>query len=134
MRWRSALLTASSAFLLAGCGGADHASPPPKPPRIPAGVAQQLSAEADRVAMLTPGTCEARDAAARFRGHVIASIGRIPPRYQEPLMSAANSLADRLAACVEPRPVEPEHGKGHDRKHGRTKHDHDEGNGEQGNG
>jgi hypothetical protein len=124
MRWRSALLTASSAFLLAGCGGADHASPPPKPPRIPAGVAQQLAAEADRVATLTPGTCEARDAAARFRGHVIASIGRIPPRYQEPLMSAANSLADRLATCVAPPPVEREHGKGHG-KHGKKKHDGD---------
>ena len=122
MRWRSGLLTASSALLLAGCGGGDHTAPPPKPPRIPAGVAQQLAAEADRVAALTPGTCEARDAAARFRGQVIASIGRIPPRYQEPLMSAANSLADRLATCVAPPPVEPEHGKGHGRKHGKKKH------------
>jgi hypothetical protein len=121
------LLTASSALLLAGCGGGDHPAPPPKPPRIPAGVAQQLAAEADRVATLTPGTCEARDAAARFRAHVIAAIGRIPPRYQEPLMSAANSLADRLAACAEPRPVEPEHDKGHGKKHGKKKHD-DEGN------
>jgi hypothetical protein len=131
MRWRSGLLTASSAFLLAGCGAGDHAAPPPKPPRIPAGVAQQLAAEADRVATLTPGTCEARDAAVRFRGRVIASIGRIPSRYQEPLMSAANSLADRLAACVEPQPVEPEHGNG--KKHGRKKHDHHEDD-DQGNG
>ena len=125
MRWRSGLLTASSALLLAGCGGGDHTTPPPKPPRIPAGVARQLATEADRVATLTPGTCEARDAAARFRSHVIASIGRVPPRYQEPLMSAANALADRLAACVEPQPVEPEHGKGHGKKHGRKKHDGD---------
>jgi len=132
MRWRSGLLTASSALLLAGCGGGDHTSPPPRPPRIPAGVAQQLAAEADRVAALTPGTCEARDAAVRFRGNVIASIGRIPSRYQEPLMSAANSLADRLAACVQPR-VEPKHGKGHGKKHGRKKNgggdDNDQGNG-----
>ena len=133
MRWRSGLLTASSALLLAGCGGGDHTTPPPKPPRIPAGVAQQLATEADHVATLTPGTCEAREAAARFRSQVIASIGRVPPRYQEPLMSAANALADRLGACVEPRPVEPEHGKGHGKKHGRQKHDHgdedDHGNG-----
>jgi hypothetical protein len=130
MRWRSGLLTASSAFVLAGCGGSgDRAAPPPKPPRIPAGVAQQLAAEADRVATLTPGTCEARDAAARFRTHVIASIGRVPARYQEPLMSAANSLADRLSACVAPQPVEREHGKGHDKehgkKHGKKKHGED---------
>jgi hypothetical protein len=122
MRWRSGLLTASSALLLAGCGGGHQTAPPPKPPRIPTGVAQQLAAEADHVAALTPGTCAARDAAARFRTHVIASIGRIPPRYQEPLMSAANSLADRLATCVAPPPVEPEHGKGHGKEHGK-KHD-----------
>jgi hypothetical protein len=125
MRWRSALLTVSSALLLAGCGGGDHTAPPPKPPRIPAGVAQRLAAEADHVATLAPGTCEARDAAARFRADVIASIGRIPRRYQEPLMSAANSLADRLAACVAPQPVEREHGKGHGEKHEKKKHDDD---------
>ena len=133
MRWRSGLLTASSAFLLAGCGGGDNTAPPPKPPRIPAGIAQQLAAEADHVATLTPGTCAARDAAAHFRASVIASIGSVPARYQEPLMSAANALADRLAACVEPQPAEPEHGKGHDKKHGRKKHDggndDDQGNG-----
>jgi hypothetical protein len=127
MRWRNGLLTASSALVLAGCGGG-HTTPPPKPPRIPAGVAQQLAAEADHVATLTPGTCEARDAAARFRAHVIASIGRIPPRYQEPLMSAANSLADRLAACVAPQPVEPDHDNAHGKKHGKKKHN-DEGDG-----
>ena len=97
MRWRNGLLTASSALLLAGCGGAHKAAPPPPPPRIPAGVAAKLAAEADRVAALTPGTCEARDAAARFRTDVIASIGRVPARYQEPLTSAANTLAERLA-------------------------------------
>ena len=127
MRWRSALLTASSALLLAGCGGGDHQAPQPTPPRIPAGVAQQLAAEADHVATLTPGTCGARDAAARFRAHVIASIGRIPPRYQEPLMSATNALADRLAACVAPQPVEPDHDNGHGKKHGKKKHDADGG-------
>ena len=125
MRWQSGLLTASSALLLAGCGGGDQTAHPPRPPRIPAGVAQQLATEADRVATLTPGTCEARDAAARFRSHVIASIGRVPARYEEPLMSAANALADRLAACVEPQPVESGHEKGHGKKHGRKKHDGD---------
>jgi hypothetical protein len=124
MRWRNGLLTVSSALLLAGCGGGEHRASPPPPPRIPADVASRLAAEADRVAALTPGTCEARDAATRFRQEVIASIGRIPPRYQEPLTSAANTLAARLATCVEPK---PDHDEERDR-HGRHRH-HGGGNG-----
>jgi hypothetical protein len=122
MRWRSGLLTASSALVLAGCGGGDHAAPPPPPPKIPAGVAARLAAQADHVAALTPGTCEARDAAARFRAQVIASINRIPARYQEPLMSAANSLAERLATCTAPPPPPPAE-RSHDK--GKKKHDGD---------
>ena len=121
MRWRNALLSASSALVLAGCGGAHNAAPPPPPPRIPAAVAARLAAEADRVATLAPGTCAARDAAARFRSDVIASIDRIPSRYQEPLTAAANSLAERLATCVAQTPPlrngEPSkhHGHHHDK-------------------
>ena len=118
MRWRNGLLTASSALLLAGCGGGHRATPPPRPPRIPADVASRLAAEAGRVAVLTPGTCEARDAAVRFRDDVIASIGSIPPRWQEPLTSAANSLAARLATCVQPEPKEHKPHHGHHKKHG----------------
>jgi hypothetical protein len=114
MRWRNGLLTASSVLVLAGCGGEHKTAPQPPPPRIPADVASRLAGEADRVAALTPGTCEARDAAARLRRDVIASIGRIPARYQEPLTSAANTLAERLATCVEPK---PEHGKENRKKH-----------------
>jgi len=123
MRWRNGLLTASSALLLTACGGGHEATPPPPPvPRIPAGVAARLAAEADAVAALTPGTCEARDAAARFRDDVIASIGRIPQRWQEPLTSAANTLAARLATCAVAKPVEeprkkPKH-HGHHEKRG----------------
>ena len=72
------------------------------------------------MAALTPGTCEARDAAARFRSDVIASIGRVPARYQEPLTSAANTLAERLATCVEPKPPKahkPHHGHHREKKH-----------------
>ena len=125
MRWRNGLLTASSALLLVGCGDGHRAAPPPEPPRIPAGVAARLAGEADRVASLTPGTCEARDAAVRFRDDVIASIGRIPPRWQEPLTSAANTLAARLAACAapEPEPRPKKHEKHHD--HGRKHREHD---------
>jgi hypothetical protein len=121
MGWRNALLTASSVLLLASCGGAHKATPPPPPPRIPADVAAKLAVEADRVAALAPGSCEARDAAARFRNDVIAAIGRVPARYQEPLSSAANSLAERLASCVEPKPPTAhrphQHGHHHEKKH-----------------
>jgi hypothetical protein len=122
MRWLSALLTGSSALLLAGCGGADRVTPAPRPPRIPGDVAARLSAEADVVARLAPGTCAARTAASRFRSDVIASVGGIPSRYQEPLLSAANDLARRLSACTEPRPEDKgqhEHGK----KRGHKKHE-----------
>ena len=124
MGWRTGLLTVSSALLLASCGGGHKASPPPAPPRIPAGVAARLAAEADQVAALTPGTCEARDAAVRFRNDVIASIGRVPARYQEPLSSAANSLAERLSSCAQPPPQNPGHEKHrHDKKPRRHEHD-----------
>ncbi len=124
MRWRNGLLTASSALLLTACGGGHEATPPPPPlPRIPAGVAARLAAEADAVAALTPGTCEARDAAARFRDDVIASIRRIPQRWQEPLTSAANTLAARLATCAVAKPVVQPRKKskrhGHHEKHER---------------
>ena len=121
MRWRSGLLTASSALLLAGCGGGQKAAPPPPPPRIPADLVSKLAREADQVAALTPGSCEARDAAARFRSDVIASIGRVPARYQEPLTSAANTLAERLATCVEPK--QPKAHKPHHGRHREKNHD-----------
>jgi len=125
MRWRSALLTGSSSLLLAACGGGGERSAPPKPPpRIPAAVASRLAAEAEQVALLAPGTCQARDAAARFREHVIASIGSVPARYQEPLMNAANDLAERLATCAPPPQPPEDRGKG---KHKR-KHDDEQGN------
>src|SRR4051812_47127211 len=128
MRWRNGLLTASSALLLAGCGGGQKQQAAPQLPKIPSGVASRLAAEADQVAALTPGSCEARDAAARFRSDVIASIGSVPARYQEPLTSAANSLAERLATCVEPKPVtqpekpKPEHHHKPPKPHHHDKH------------
>jgi hypothetical protein len=125
MRWRNGLLTASSALLLAGCGTQHKATPQPQPqPRIPSDVASKLAAEAERVAALTPGTCEARDAAERFRDDVISSIGRVPARYQEPLTSAANTLAGRLATCVETKP-QPSPDKHHEKREKRHHHGHD---------
>jgi hypothetical protein len=116
MRWPSVWLTACSCgLLLSGCGNSERTPPPP--PRIPAGVAERLAAEADRVA----GTrgCAARSVAVAFRSDVIAQIGRVPARYQEPLTSAANDLVDRIPPCAEPeRKHEPRHHGKHKRKKG----------------
>lgn len=122
MRWRNALLTASSALLLAGCGGgADRSAPPPRPPRIPADVVARLATEADGLARLAPGSCAARDAAVRFRRDVVASVRRIPARYREPLLSAARDLAERLATCTEPQVDQPRHEEHGERGHGKKK-------------
>ena len=121
MRWPSASLAASScALLLAGCGGgAEQTTPTPRPPRIPADVVQRLAAEADLIATAQPGSCTARAAATRLQSEAIQAIQsrRIPPRYQEPLMNAANGLVARLSECTEPtRRTE------HPGKHGKKKH------------
>jgi hypothetical protein len=123
MRWRSVLVTASSALLVAGCGSAHKAAPPPppRPPRIPTAVATRLASQADSLAKLAAGSCMARDAAARFRSDVIAAVGSIPSRYQEPLLSAANDLAHRLAACTQPQPEKKDHEE-HGKKRGHKKH------------
>jgi hypothetical protein len=125
MRWPSASVTAfSCALLLAGCGGgnANQTKPRPRPPRIPADVAQRLAAEADLIARAQPGSCTARAAAARLQAEALEAIQshRVPPRYQEPLMSAANGLVARLSVCAEPtrkddekRHEKKKHGKDH---------------------
>jgi hypothetical protein len=122
MCWRSASLTACScALLAAGCGGSGrHDGSTAQVPRIPAGVAARLAADADRVAS-TPG-CGARSAATTFRSDVIAVIGRLPARYQEPLTSAANDLVDRIPPC--PQPAEKEEREG---GHGHGKHKRNKG-------
>jgi hypothetical protein len=118
MRWRSAWLAGCScAALLAGCGGRE-AAPPPKPPPIPPAVAQQLAADADAVAGLSG--CSAHDAAAKLQSDTIAAISRVPARYREQLMNAANELAFRIPACPPPPKKHEAHGRGHGKhkKHG----------------
>ena len=119
MRWRSASVTAfSCTLLLAGCGGGnvDQTKPRPRPPRIPAYVAQRLAAEADLIASAKPGSCTTRAAAARLQAEALEAIQshRVPPRYQEPLMSAANGLVARLSVCAEP--TRKDDGKRHEKK------------------
>jgi hypothetical protein len=125
MRWRSASVAACSVLAVAGCGGSEeHHAKPPAPPRITADVAQRLAADADTVAA-RPG-CAARDAALKLQTDVIDAIQgrRIPQRYREQLLSAANQIVVRIPECLPPRHDNGKH-KGQ-KKHGK----HGKGDGE----
>jgi len=119
MRWRSVWLAVSSALLLAGCGDSVPTRTTKPPPRIPADLAQQLAADADAVAEASG--CAARDPALKLQNDVIAAVGRIPRRYREQLMSAANDVVSRIPECLPPKQDHGEH-------KGQKKHKkHDEG-------
>ena len=119
MRWPSAWLVASSLIVLAGCGSSAPTRTTTPPSRIPAGLARQLAAEADAIA--SAHGCAARNAAVKLQTDVIASVSRIPQRYREQLMSAANDVVSRIPECLPPK---KDHGKhrGHGKKRGK-KHD-----------
>ena len=101
-------------LLLAGCGSSAPTRTTKPPPRIPAEVALKLAADADAVAR-TQG-CAARDAAVKLRTDVIADVGRVPARYREQLMSAANDVVSRVPECLPPKHDHGKH-KGHKKKH-----------------
>ena len=115
MRWRSALLVAfSCAVVVAGCGSSSSTRTRSQP-RIPADVAQMLAADADAVA--SASGCAARSPAAKLQTDLINSVGRIPARDEEQLMSAANLLVSRIPECLPPQPQEHGKAKGHHKKH-----------------
>jgi hypothetical protein len=64
----------------------------------------------------------------RLQADAIASISRVPTRYREPIMSAANEIATRAPACA---PAHKEHGKPHG-EHKPPKHKHHGDNGDNG--
>jgi hypothetical protein len=114
MRWRSVWLAVFSALVLAGCGHSTATRTTKPPPRIPAGVAQQLAADADAVA--SASGCAARVPAQKLLDDVIVLQSRVPQRYREQLTSSANSLVSRIPECL---PAKQENGKhkGHKKKH-----------------
>jgi hypothetical protein len=127
-------VAAATVVVLAGCGESGKRSAPP-PPRLPPQLASQLASRSDAVAerLAANDGCGALDAAKRLQQETIAAINarRVPARFQEPLLGAANDLVLRIH-CAPPPPTTPqaennddEHGKGtgHGKGHGKGKHD-----------
>jgi hypothetical protein len=133
MRWRSALLTACSAFLLAGCGGGDPAdSRMNAAPTIQRPVARQLATRSDEVARLleTGNACAAVVEASRLRADLTRAIDRhlIPQRYRTDLIRAVHEIRGQIVCRREPPPPPPSEdggkkkGKKHGKGHGRGGH------------
>jgi hypothetical protein len=122
-------------LLLAGCGSTAAERPPPVRPHLPHALARDWARQADAVAaaLASGDGCLAQQRAVALRTAVIANERRIGRRFQEPLTSAVNELAERIA-CTPPAPPPPAphgppgkgHGpgkpKGHEQHEGHGKH------------
>ncbi|HEX7083239.1 MAG TPA: hypothetical protein VF186_03920 [Gaiellaceae bacterium] len=125
-RWLIGSLAATSALLLAGCGGGSG-------PALEQADAQQLIALAHRVSTAADG-CAQQKAIARVEteAHRLIAERRVPPELQEPLMSGVNALVDDQPTCLpdvaptttQPAVVAPPGPPGHAKGHGHEKHDH----------
>jgi hypothetical protein len=93
---------------LAACGGSEE---PPREPKIPAGLAQDLAAQADAVAAtLEAGDpCGAKEQALALQADVAEAIntGRIPRAFQRELRSVVAELVQIECVAEEPPPEEP---------------------------
>ena len=109
-----------AALLLAGCGGTQP-QPHVQQPHLSRTLAQALRAQTDAVAAaLAAGDgCLARERASSLQRSVITAVNerRLPPRFQEPLLSAVNDLAGRIRCVPPPAPAKHEHAKPHE-QHG----------------
>ena len=111
-------------FVLVGCGAHAHRTVRPPLPKLPPTIAQQLAQESDRIAQhLDQGDgCGARGTAIDLQQRTIAAInaGKVPTRFQEPLLDAVNRLATGIQ-CVPPAPKKHEKHKGEKKHHGKDK-------------
>jgi hypothetical protein len=117
-----AAATAAVVLLLAGCGGGNHRA---LPPPLPLELADRLATQSEQIALtLDKGDgCGALAQAQALQQQSIQAInaGRVPPRFEEPLLTAANDLVARISCA----PPEQEHGKkGKHKGKGRGKGDH----------
>jgi hypothetical protein len=134
MRVRTVVVVVLVALGVAGCGGAQQASPPKPVPKLPRALAQSWAQQADDVAAAIDAGdgCTAQQRAVSLRTQVVDAVNahRIPRRYLEPLVSTANDLAGRIT-CTPPAVVttgDNNYGYGKHDKH--KKHDkHGDGGG-----
>jgi hypothetical protein len=113
-------VVAALALALAGCGTTVERAKP-KPPRLPADLAQSWAQQADQVAAaLAAGDgCTARQLSVSLHGQFVSAVNehRVPRRLQEPLGSAFNDLASRTACVpVSVAPVSRDNGKRWEKK------------------
>jgi hypothetical protein len=107
------LLTACSAFLIAGCGGGGDPADPrtSAAPIIQRPVAQELANRSDEVARLleTGNACAALGEASRLRAELARAIDRhlIPQRYRTGLARAVNGIRGQIVCRREPPPSPP---------------------------
>jgi hypothetical protein len=125
----------AAVVVLAGCGESGKRSAP-RPTGIPTQLASNLAARSDAVAerLAANDGCGALAAAKQLQQQTIAAVNarRIPARFQEPLLGAANDLVLRIHCAPPPTPAagadDDEHGKekgkGHGKGHGKGKGKH----------
>jgi hypothetical protein len=93
--WPIASLAATSALLLAGCGGNGGG------PALDRADARQLIALAKQAAA-APGGCAQQRAIARVQAEAVGLVNahRVPPELQESLMSGVNALVADQPTCL----------------------------------
>jgi hypothetical protein len=99
LRWPIASLAATSALVLAGCGGSSQ-------PALHQADAQRLIALANRVEA-AGGSCAKQHAIAQVQAEATRLVNgrRVPVRLQETLMSGVNALVDDQPTCLPDVPV-----------------------------
>jgi hypothetical protein len=132
---RRAQASLAAVVVLGGCGESGKRATPPRP-QLPAPLVSRLASRSDQVAQRLDANdgCGALAAAKELQRDAIAAVNsrRVPARFQEPLLGAANDLVLRIHCAPPPTPRakgDDEHGKDTGKGHGKGKHAHGGGDG-----
>lgn len=117
---------AAALLLVAGCGGTHQTTP--RLPRLPHALASTWRAQADGVAsaLATGDACLAQQRAVALQASVISAVNkrRLPPRFEETLLSSVNDLVSRIACVPPPPPPARRAPRGPHEGHGHHHHKH----------